>query len=54
MAVSSHPRKPEAKINSEEIFVGLVWLVLYAVMILTGLWRNAGPALAAIDVLGLF
>jgi hypothetical protein len=54
MAVSSHPQKLEAKINSGDIFVGLVWLVLNAAMILTGLWRDAGPTLAAIDVSGLF
>jgi hypothetical protein len=35
MAVSSHPQKLEAKINSGDIFVGLVWLVLNAAMILT-------------------
>jgi hypothetical protein len=54
MAVSSYPQKPEAKINSEEIFVGLVWLVFYAVMILIGHWRDAGPTLAAIGVSELF
>ena len=42
MVVSSRPQKPEAKINSGEMFVGLVWLVSSVVIIPTGLWRDAG------------
>jgi hypothetical protein len=53
MVVSSRLQKPEAKINSGEIFVGLVWLVSYVVIISTGLWRDAGPLVATVDLTGL-
>jgi tryptophan-rich sensory protein len=53
MLSSPQFQKPEAKINSGEILIGIVWLVAYAVMIMSGYWRDAGPLLAAIDLSGL-
>ena len=50
----SPPSKARSENQLGEIFVGLVWLALYAVMILTGLWHDAGPLLAAINRTGLY
>ena len=54
MAVSPRSRKPVGKISSGEVVVGLAWLAIYCVIILTGFWRDAGPLLAAMDRSGVF
>ncbi len=53
MTVSSRHRKAETKNNSREIFVGFVWLVVYAVIVMTAIWRDARPLLAAMDLSGV-
>ena len=54
MAFSSCPRKLEDKINSGKSLVGLVWLVVYTVMIMICFWRGAGPLLASLVIRGTF
>ena len=53
MTVSSLHRKPEASFNSGEIFIGFVWLAVYAAIVLTGLWQNKAELVAAVNLLEL-
>jgi hypothetical protein len=43
-----------SKISPGEVVVGFVWLAIYCVIILTGLLRDAGPLLTAMDRSGVF